>query len=262
MILDVIVKASHLRVEQALREVPREIMQEKARTAAQPAAMRSFHDALALPGISFICEIKRASPSKGIIVKDFPYRTIAREYTAAGAAALSVLTEPEFFLGSAAYLHEIAFENTLPVLRKDFIVDDYQIYEAKTLGASAVLLICALLDAAKLRAYLECAHALGLDALVEAHDEYEVQQARDAGARIIGVNNRDLQTFTVDLRLSERLRMLVPDDTLFVAESGISTVEDVRRLADANIDALLIGEAMMRAADKSAYLARLRGDLV
>ena len=218
-----------------------------------------FAQALAAPGMSFICEVKKASPSKGLIAPNFPYLDIAKEYQAAGAAAISCLTEPYWFQGSDQYLKEIAQAVTIPVLRKDFTVDEYMIYGAKVLGASAVLLICAILDDGQLRDYLALAHSLGLSALVEAHDETELNRALSAGAGIIGVNNRDLRTFTVDVSNSLRLRKLAPPEVLFVSESGIKTPEDIQKLYDNGTNAVLIGETLMRAPDKKAMLAQLRG---
>ena len=226
---------------------------------ALPKGDHVFERALKKDGISFICEVKKASPSKGLIAPDFQYLDIAREYEAAGADAISVLTEPEFFLGSDAYLTEIRQSVGIPVLRKDFTVDEYQLYEAKTIGADAVLLICALLDTAVLRRYISICDTLGLSALVEAHTEAEVISALDAGARIVGVNNRDLKTFNVDLNTCIRLRPLVPRDITFVAESGIRNGEDITQLREAGVDAVLIGETLMRSADKKAALAALKG---
>ncbi|WP_367568490.1 indole-3-glycerol phosphate synthase TrpC [Lacrimispora sp.] len=214
----------------------------------------SFEQALSSPDIAFICEVKRASPSKGLIAPDFPYVEIAKEYEEAGANAISVLTEPEYFLGSNNYLTEIKQEVSIPLLRKDFTVDPYQIYEAKVMGASAVLLICALLDTKALREGIELCHKLGLSALVEAHDEEEIHSALAAGARIIGVNNRNLKTFEVDFNNSIRLRSLVPSDVLFVAESGIKTEDDIRRLSEAGVNAVLIGESLMRSPDKKEII--------
>lgn len=218
-----------------------------------------FAQALAAPGMSFICEVKKASPSKGLIAPNFPYLDIAKAYQVAGAAAISCLTEPYWFQGSDQYLKEIAQAVTIPVLRKDFTVDEYMIYGAKVLGASAVLLICAILDDGQLRDYLALAHSLGLSALVEAHDETELNRALSAGADIIGVNNRDLRTFTVDVSNSLRLRKLAPPEVLFVSESGIKTPEDIQKLYDNGTNAVLIGETLMRAPDKKAMLAQLRG---
>ena len=208
--------------------------------------------------LHFICEVKKASPSKGVISQDFPYLDIARDYMQAGASAISVLTEPEFFLGSDKYLNEISRAVNIPVLRKDFILDEYQIYETKLIGADALLLICSLLDAQQLKQYIKICDELGLSALVEAHTAEEVHKAMEAGARIIGVNNRDLQTFEVDIENSIRLRELVPRDIIYVAESGIRTREDIRALQSAGIDAVLIGEAFMRSENKKELLKGLR----
>ena len=212
-----------------------------------------FEKALAQPGMSFICEIKKASPSKGIIARDFPYLEIAREYEKAGASAISCLTEPDFFMGSDEYLREIAAAVKIPVLRKDFTVDPYMIYEAKVLGASAVLLICAILTNEELIEYGALARSLGLSALVEAHDEREVERA-------LRVNNRDLRNFTVDCRNSVRLRKMVPGDRLFVSESGIQTPTDIEILRENGVDAVLIGETLMRSPDKAAELRCLKGE--
>lgn len=220
-----------------------------------------FEKALRAPDISFICEIKKASPSLGLIAPDFPYRRIAREYEEAGAAAISVLTEPEYFQGRDEYLTEIQKIVGIPLLRKDFTVDIYQIYEAKTIGASAVLLICALLDKQAIREYIAVCDELGLSALVEAHDEGEVESALAAGARIIGVNNRNLKDFTVDINNSLKLRELVPDHILYVAESGIRSAADIEALRQAKVNAALIGEALMKSPDKDKMLAELRGKL-
>jgi len=219
-----------------------------------------FEDALKTDDIAFICEIKKASPSKGIIAKDFPYLQIAKEYEAAGAAAISVLTEPFYFKGDDAYLREIANEVSIPLLRKDFTVDSHMIYEAKLLGAGAVLLICTLLDTDTLAKYIAIAHSIGLSALVETHNEEEVDMALNAGARIIGVNNRNLKTFEMDMSLSERLKKLIPSDIIFVSESGIKTPEDVEKMREIKADAVLIGETIMRSNDKYKEILRLRGE--
>lgn len=221
-----------------------------------------FESALRKPGLSFICEVKKASPSKGLIVKDFPYLSIAREYECAGASAISVLTEPTRFLGEDRYLREIAAQVSIPVLRKDFTVDAYMIDQAKLLGASAVLLICAILGDRELEEYLAKAKALGLSALVEAHDEREVERALKAGAGILGVNNRDLRTFRVDVNNSVRLRSLVPPEVVFVSESGIRGAEDTKKLYENGTDAVLIGETLMRSADKCAALDAMRQEAV
>ena len=219
----------------------------------------TFLQALQKDGMSYICEVKKASPSKGLIAPDFPYLTIAKEYEQAGASAISCLTEPFYFQGADQYLREISAAVQIPVLRKDFTVDEYMIYQAKSLGASAVLLICAILDDGELRAYRQLAKELGLDALVEAHDEYEVDRALNLGAEIVGVNNRDLRTFQVDMNNSIRLRKMAPYNVIFVSESGIRTPEDIRLLYENKVDAVLIGETLMRSPDKKAALESLNG---
>ena len=221
-----------------------------------------FQQALAAEGMSFICEVKKASPSKGVIAEDFPYLDIAREYEEAGAAAISVLTEPYYFMGSDDYLRSIAQTVTIPTLRKDFTIDAYQIFEAKLMGASAILLICALLEKEQMKDYLEIAHSLGLSALVEAHTEEEAEAALYANAGIIGVNNRNLKTFEVDITTSSRLRKMIPEDILFVSESGIRTAQDIEILRQNKTDAVLIGETFMRSTDKKRQLALLRGEEV
>ena len=226
------------------------------------AHKKSFLEALKKPGMSYICEVKKASPSKGLIAEDFPYLEIAKEYEAAGASAISCLTEPFYFKGSDRYLEEITDTVGIPVLRKDFTVSEYMIYEAKILGASAVLLICSLLDDVHLKGYMHVAKSLGMDALVEAHDSDEVLRAIAAGAEIIGVNNRDLRTFKVDMGNSIALRSLAPADTVFVSESGIRTSDDIGRLRDNDVDAVLIGETLMRRQDKKAALEELNGGSV
>lgn len=259
MILDDLANAARLRVARAKEKIPPAVLREQAEQLPRNGDF-PFEQALSGKGIHFICEVKKASPSKGVIAADFPYRRIAREYEAAGASCISVLTEPTRFLGQDAYLREIRNTVSLPLLRKDFTVDEYQIDEAKTMGADAVLLICALLQREELRRFLERCGALGLSALVEAHDQRELSMALDCGARLVGVNNRDLRDFTVDLNNSVRLRHLAPPSVLFVAESGIRTAEDVAVLRQAGVNGVLIGETLMRSPDKKAALAALRGD--
>ena len=220
-----------------------------------------FERALSGHDLAFICECKRASPSKGLIAPEFPYLDIARNYEAAGAEAISVLTEPKWFLGQDEYLREIAGAVSIPCLRKDFTVDEYMLYQARLLGASAVLLICAILDAAELKDYIQICDALGLSALVEAHDEAEVEMALHAEARIIGVNNRNLKDFTVDTENSRRLRAMIPADVLFVSESGVKDAADVAAARAMGANAVLVGEALMRSPDKRAKLAEFRGGL-
>ncbi len=256
-ILDELAAYALVRTEEAKKKVSPEEM--KTRAMACPKGDFPFEKALRKEGISFISECKKASPSKGLIASDFPYLEIAGEYEAAGADAISVLTEPKWFLGSDRYLEEIAKKVSIPCLRKDFTVDPYMIYEAKVLGASAVLLICSILTEQQVKEYREIADELGLSALVETHDEEEVKMAIRSGARIIGVNNRNLKDFSVDTENSRRLREMVPEDVIFVSESGVRTAEDVAKLRAAGVDAVLIGETLMRAEDKKAKLAELRG---
>lgn len=226
---------------------------------ASPKGSFAFENALKTDDIAFICECKKASPSKGLIAPDFPYLQIALDYEAAGADCISVLTEPKWFLGSNDYLKEIAENVKIPCLRKDFTVDEYMIYEAKLLGASAVLLIAAILSQEQLSKYIDICDGLGLSALVEAHDEAEAIAAINAGARIIGVNNRNLKDFSVDTENSRRLRSMIPASVLFVSESGVRTAEDVQALRDIGADAVLIGETLMKAQDKRQKLTELRG---
>ena len=259
-ILTEIADKTRLRVAEERKKCPLSELRAQAESLAKTGSGDfPFQKALAAPGMSFICEVKKASPSKGLIAPDFPYVEIAREYEAAGASAISCLTEPFWFQGRDTYLREITQNVSIPVLRKDFTVDEYMIYGAKALGASAVLLICAILDDGQLTAYLELARELGLSALVEAHDEKEIHRALQAGAGIIGVNNRDLRTFTVDTGNSVRLRRLVPPEVLFVSESGIRTHGDIQKLYDNGTNAVLIGETLMRAENKKAMLDQLRG---
>ena len=261
-ILEILGESARLRVEEARRETPLEALREQAQ--ALPRGAAAFERALmgadpAGDSLHFICECKKASPSKGLIAPDFPYLDIARSYEAAGASAISVLTEPTRFLGSDTYLREIADAVRIPCLRKDFTVDEYQLYEAKSLGAQAVLLICALLDTATIHRFLGICDDLGISALVEAHDEAEVASALAAGARVVGVNNRNLKDFTVDIGTSLRLREQVPPDILFVAESGIRTAADVAALREQGVNAVLVGEQLMRATDKREALRELKG---
>ena len=258
MILDKIIEATKIRVAQEKQvESPEAV---KVAALALPSDTGfPFEVALRQQDFNFICEVKKASPSKGIIAEHFPYLDIAKEYEVAGAAAISVLTEPDFFKGDKKYLQEIASTVKIPVLRKDFIIDEYQIYQAKVWGASAILLICACLDVPTLTKFRELADSLGLSSLVEAHDEKEVQMAIDCGARIIGVNNRNLKDFTVDVQNSVRLRNLVQDDVIFVSESGLETPEDIQVLRDNNIGVALMGETFMRSPNKVEKLAYLYG---
>lgn len=258
-ILNELADLARQRVSDLKEEVPLDEIRSRAETLKRDTGF-PFEKALKTNDIAFICEVKKASPSKGVIAENFPYLEIAKDYEAAGAAAVSVLTEPNKFMGSVEFLRRISAEVNIPVLRKDFTVDEYMIYEAKILGASAVLLICAILSKEQLAKYIGIAHSLGMSALVEAHDEREIETALNAGARIIGVNNRDLKDFNVDTNNSARLRNLVPKDKIFVSESGIQTAEDVAKLRKIGVNAVLIGETLMRAPDKAAKLAELRGN--
>ena len=261
MILEEIAARTVQRVAEEKAAVPLSEMKKRAEALDANTGF-PFRKAVSGDEISFICEVKRASPSKGLIAPDFPYLDIARDYERAGASAISCLTEPFWFKGRDEYLAEISNAVKIPVLRKDFTVDEYMIYQAKTLGASAVLLICSILSKEQLSEYLGIAHSLGLSALVEAHDEDEVRTALSVGAGIIGVNNRDLRTFTVDINNSARLRKLVPPEILFVSESGIKTAADIEALRSNGTNAVLIGETLMRSPDKKAALDELRGHAI
>lgn len=256
MILQEIALRTRERIAAERERTPLAWLRAQAKEAA--ATGFPFEEALRKPGVSFICEAKKASPSKGVIAEDFPYVEIAREYERAGADAMSVLTEPYYFQGQDSFLQQIRQAVSLPLLRKDFTVDEYMLYQAKLIGADAVLLICAILSPMQLEEYHGIARELGLSALVEAHDEREVEMALQAGARIIGVNNRNLKDFTVDVGNSVRLRKLVPPEILFVSESGMKTREDIRRLEENGVDAVLIGESFMRSEDKEGLLRQLK----
>lgn len=256
-ILDQLAEHASFRVQEAKKKISLEEI--KARAFETPKGDFEFEKALKKDGISFICECKKASPSKGIIAEKFDYLTIAKEYEKAGADCISVLTEPKWFLGSDEYLRDIVNTVSIPCIRKDFTVDEYMIYEAKVLGAKAVLLICSILSEKQIKDYIQICDELGISALVEAHDEKEIQMAINAKARIIGVNNRNLKDFSVDTGNSKRLRNIIPTDTIFVSESGIKDADDIKALSEAKVDAVLIGETLMKAEDKKAKLAELRG---
>lgn len=268
MILEKIAESTRKRVEEQKRKVSLEEVKRQAeaardeeeKTLKEGEIVFPLEKALKKPGISFICEVKKASPSKGLISEDFPYLDIAKEYEAAGAEAISVLTEPEYFLGSDRYLKEISQAVHIPVLRKDFVIDEYQIYEAKVLGASAVLLICSLLNAEQLREYRETAEKLGMSALVEVHTEEEVKTAISSGAGIIGVNNRNLKTFQVDNAISSRLREVIPSEVVFVSESGVKGREDIEAAEALGADGVLMGEVLMRSRDKKKMISFLKGE--
>ena len=257
-ILHEIADRTRERIRLQKERIPMEDIKLQAQVTSRDKTGGRFAGALSAADISFICEVKKASPSKGIIAEDFPYLEIAKEYEAAGASAISCLTEPYYFLGDDRYLREITEQVSIPVLRKDFTIDPYMIYEAAVYGASAILLICTILSDSELREYRLLAEELKMDALVEAHDEDEIRRAIDSGAHIIGVNNRNLGDFSVDTGNSLALRKMVPEDVIFVSESGIKTGEDMARLREIGVDAVLIGETLMRSSDKAATLRTLR----
>ena len=258
-ILDQLAEHAKIRVAENMKNISLQEIREEA--LRLPKGNFEFEKALRKDDIAFICECKKASPSKGIIAEEFDYLSIAKEYEEAGADCISVLTEPKWFLGSDEYLKAIANTVSIPCIRKDFTVDEYMIYEAKLLGAKAVLLICAILTKEQIASYIKICDELGISALVEAHAEEEIKMAVDAGARVIGVNNRNLKDFSVDTSNSKRLRQMIPENIIFVSESGISTSDDVKALQDAKVNAVLIGETLMRADDKKMKLSELRGTL-
>lgn len=250
--------AEHARERVALSQNKRSPKEIQAQALSLPKGDFRFEKALQKDGVSFICECKKASPSKGVIAEDYPYLEIAKAYDSAGADCISVLTEPKWFLGSTDHLKAITDAVSIPVIRKDFTVDPYMIYEAKLLGASAVLLICSILSREKIAEYLAVCDALGLSALVEAHDEKEIETALSVNARVIGVNNRNLKDFSMDFSNSANLRSLVPDSVVFVSESGVKSHEDVEQLEKIDVNAVLVGETLMRSADKTVMLHELR----
>jgi indole-3-glycerol phosphate synthase len=266
MILDDIVFSTKKRVDLLKKQrTLSEIIPVAEETGAAPSFTEALNKSKQKDGLSFICEIKKASPSKGLIAKDssgkeyFPYKDIAQEYEAAGAAAISILTEPDFFQGRNIYLQDISKILNIPLLRKDFVIDEYQIYEAKILGASAILLICAILNDIQLISFIKISKKLNISALVETHNEDEILRAVNAGASIIGVNNRNLKDFSVDIKTTIRLRKLIPANKIIISESGISSAEDVQLIKDCGVDGVLIGEALMKAEDKKSYLQMLKG---
>lgn len=257
MILDKIVESTKIRVNHLKKQQPQEIIKEIAEH--MPIDKRFvFEEALRTEELSFICEVKKASPSKGIIAEDFPYIEIANEYENAGAACISVLTEPEYFLGDNQYLEEISRHVNIPILRKDFIIDSYQIYESKIIGASAILLISSILDKEQLNRYIRIADSLGMSALVEAHSREEVLKSLEAGARIIGVNNRNLKNFEVNFSKCIELRDIVPPNVIYISESGINSSDHIKELKEHKVNAVLIGETLMRSSDKKALLEEWR----
>lgn len=256
-ILDIIANYTRERIEEKKKKIPLQRVRLEADKIISDRF--SFETALKTPELSFICECKKASPSKGIIAENFPYQRIAKEYERAGADCISVLTEPKWFLGSDEYLREIAKITEIPLLRKDFTVDEYMIYEAKAMGASCILLICSILSVEEMKYFKDISDDLGLSALVECHDESEIEKALKINSRMIGVNNRNLKDFSVNTNNSKRLRDLVPKDILFVSESGVNSPEDIKNIIDMGADAALVGEVLMRAENKKFALDRLKG---
>ena len=260
-ILDQLAEKTRERIAEQKKQISPEKMHELADKKAAESGVPSFLNALKKPGMSFICEVKKASPSKGLIAPDFPYLQIAKEYEAAGADAISCLTEPHWFLGSDEYLKEITAAVNIPVLRKDFTIDEYMVDQARVFGASAVLLICAILTPDEIKRYKARTEELGMNALIEAHNAEEIRAAISCGAKIIGVNNRNLKDFTVDTENTKRLIDLIPPETVFVSESGIKTASDVAQIAGLGADAVLIGETLMRAEDKKEKLSELKQEI-
>ena len=261
MILDDIIAKQKTRIENEKKEKNIETL--KQEVLSLPSSKNFFFEnSLKNKDFAFICEIKKASPSKGVIVEDFPYTDIAQEYEKAGASAISVLTEPHFFKGNDKYLKDVADIVNIPVLRKDFIIDEYQIYQAKLIGADAVLLICAVLDESTLKNFINIATSLKLSCLVETHNEEEIKKALSCNAKIIGINNRDLKTFNVDINTSLKLRKLLPNDKILISESGIKIAQDIKMLKDAGFNGALIGESMMLSKNKEQFLLSLKGEKV
>ena len=259
-ILNQIINETRKTVEEQKLKYPLEKVRELAEQQVTKAEPHRFYKALDSPQIGIIAEVKRASPSKGVICRNFDPVLIADEYGKGGANAISVLTEEKYFQGSITYLSQIAQKVSLPILRKDFIIDNYQIYEAAVNSASAVLLIVAALSEEQIRDYLNLIHTLKMDALVEVHNHNELEKALKTGANIIGINNRDLKTFKTNLQTSIDLVKAIPNGILKVSESGIKSRKDVIQLQDAGFDAVLVGEILMRQTDRTAFLHKLRGE--
>lgn len=259
MILDELAEYAAVRVEADKKRISLDEMKNKA--LSLPKGDFRFEKALKKQGGAVICEVKKASPSKGVISEDFPYLQIAKEYEQAGADCISCLTEPKWFLGSDEIFTQIRNTVSIPMIRKDFTVDEYQIYQAKAMGADAVLLICAILSEKQLKDYLSVCDDLGITALVEAHDKTEIETAVKIGARVIGVNNRNLKDFTVNLDNALSLREFIPQNTVFVAESGVKTPQDAKNLLQNGANAVLVGEAFMRSDNKGEFLNQIREDL-
>ena len=245
MILDDIVAVKQKKLSDLMQKMPLDALQKKIED--RPANPKDFHHALKKPGISVIAEVKKASPSKGVIKSDFDPETIARQYNEYGADAVSVLTEEDFFLGCNEYLKTVKAVTHIPVLRKDFIIDIWQVYESRMIGADAILLIVGILTDKQLRTYRETAQSLGMHALVEVHNEEELARALDSGTEIVGINNRNLKTFDVSLETTEKLASKISPGKTIVSESGIKNAEDIRYLKQLGVDAVLVGETLMRA---------------
>ncbi|MCM1022983.1 MAG: indole-3-glycerol phosphate synthase TrpC [Prevotella sp.] len=256
MILDDITEKRREQLSREIAAVPLTEVRDIAEKAAKQPTGRSFKAALkSLPRPAVIAEVKKASPSKGIISEDFRPAEQAAAYQKAGAAAVSCLTEEYYFKGSAEYFKAVRKTVGIPMIRKDFIIDPYQIYEAKAMGADAVLLIAAILSEEQLKEYRLIAEELGMDVLAESHDERELEAVIAAGCTVFGINNRNLKTFETSLENTRRLAKLVPEGGILVSESGISTAEDMKLLADLGADAVLIGETLMRSGSMAASLA-------
>lgn len=257
MILDDLVAATKQRLVEEKKQVPLIELKQQAQQIPNRDSQTIINKFLE-PKLHFIGEIKKSSPSKGTIVDDFPYMKIAQEYQDAKIDAISILTEPTYFQGKLAYLKEISKTSNVPLLRKDFTIDPYMIYQAKVAGASLILLIVAILDDEELISYLKLSQKLGLAALVEVHNENELQRALKANAKIIGVNNRNLKDFTVDINNSLKLRPLVPKQIPFITESGIKTSADIKKLKRAQVNGVLIGETFMKAPDRVKIIQKFQ----
>jgi indole-3-glycerol phosphate synthase len=255
VILDTIVAHKQEEIQRQKNLLPLSALRQTLRNSS---STRDFKAVISTPGqINLIAEVKKASPSKGIIREDFDPITIAQIYQSSGAAAISVLTDERFFQGHLSYLTTIRKTTSIPLLRKDFIIDEYQIYQARAAGADAILLITAILELRTMQTFLNIAHSLHLDCLVEVHTESELKKVLDTDAQIIGINNRDLKTFQTSLDTTARLRRLIPKDKVIVSESGIHSREDVRRLREDDINAILVGESLMRSADINTKMKEL-----
>ncbi|MEE9614445.1 MAG: indole-3-glycerol phosphate synthase TrpC [Thermodesulfobacteriota bacterium] len=260
MILDEILRdkraeLSSLISGHGVESLPEELKQK----VESPQPVRDFYAAMKGEGVRVIAEVKKASPSKGVIREEFDPVAIARAYEQSGAAAISVLTEGKYFMGSIADLIRVKEAVKVPVLRKDFIFDDYQVMESKAIGADCILLIAAILEEDRLKELLTLTHLMGMSAIVEVHAEDELYRAVGSGARLIGINNRDLQSFKTDIETTKRLARFVPKDRVVISESGINSAEDIRVLTEAGAGAFLVGEALLREQDVGGKLRELAG---